>query len=266
MITDASDDEYDRDNEISRNLRNGEYSFMAPINQSSTKFLRSPVWKIWDWILDEGGNRIDGKIACVNCNTVRDYSGSTEGTTNLKQHEVNCVKLLKRKSISSLSNNEIQTIKSDVKNKVVQFVAQDIRAFRTTSCPGFQALADTLIAIGHNYGPLSSVDILPHRTTIPIAVKEQAEEQSERLSIKLIEIQSQGLAVTLDLWTEDHTKCHYIGMNVHYIEEGVVKEQTLCVKELDELSANGEKILLTNFVIPMMQFQWTKYKNILRVR
>lgn len=242
MSDDGSDDEFGEDNQISGNLRNGEYSFMAPINQSSGKTLRSPVWKMWNWILDGDGNRIYGKIACVNCNTVRDYARSTEGTSNLKQHEDKCVKILKRKSISSLSNNEIQTIKSEVKNKVVQFVAQDIRAFRTTSCPGFQALADTLIAIGHNYGPLKSANILPHRTTIPVAVEEKAEEYSERLSTKLKEIQSQGLAATLDLWTEDHTKCHYIGMNVQYIEEGVVNEHTLCVKELDELSANGENI------------------------
>lgn len=50
------------------------------------------------------------------------------------------------------------------------------------------------------------------------------------------------MSVTLDLWTEDHTKCHYLGMNIHYIENGVLKEETLCVKELDELSANGENI------------------------
>lgn len=76
-----------------------------------------------------------------------------------------------------LSNNEIKSIKSAVKDKVVQFVAQDIRAFRTTSCPGFQALADTLIAIGHQYGPLKSVDLLPHRTAIPLAVQDDAEKQ-----------------------------------------------------------------------------------------
>lgn len=59
---------------------------------------------------------------------------------------------------------------------------------------------------------------------------------------KIIQLQNQGFAITLDLWTEDHTKCHYFGMNVHWITEGVLNEATLCVKELDELSAIADNI------------------------
>lgn len=73
-----SDDEYDEDNET-----NG-------------KLLKSPVWKIWNWILDEDDGIISGKIACIHCNTVRDYEGSSEGTTNLQRHEEKCVKILKK--------------------------------------------------------------------------------------------------------------------------------------------------------------------------
>lgn len=89
---------------------------------------------------------------------------------------------------------------------------------------------------------MKAEDILPGRTTIPKLVSKDAEEERLNLMLKLSEIQSQGLAITLDLWTEDSTKCHYFGMNVHYISDDELMEHTLCVKELDELSANAENI------------------------
>lgn len=224
---------------ISDNLRSGIYSCTEPIKNG--KPLRSTAWEIWHWIFDENGEKINGKIACIRCFTVVNYH-SNLGTTNLLKHKDDCMNSNKKKSLRALSNNAIQLIKSSVNKKVVQFVAQDLRAFRTTSCPGFEALADKLIAIGHHYGPIKSSDILPHRTSIPKLVAEEAENKRHLLQSKLLVVQSHGVAVTVDLWTEDYTKCHYIGMNIHYIAEGILNETTLCVKELDELSANAENI------------------------
>lgn len=110
------------------------------------------------------GEKIDGKIACVRCYTVQDYT-SKNGTTNLLKHIDDCLNSEKRKSLASLSHNAIKTIKSSINVEVVKFVAQDLRSFRTTSCPGFLGLADKLISIGHRYGPIKAKDILPFRKT-----------------------------------------------------------------------------------------------------
>lgn len=99
--TSNSEAEDNEDNEISRNLRNGRYTFTAPTNQANKKPLKSPVWKIWNWIVDEQGGIIYGKIGCVYCNTVRNYEGTSEGTSNLKRHEESCVKILKRRFLRS---------------------------------------------------------------------------------------------------------------------------------------------------------------------
>lgn len=80
--------------------------------------LKSPACDTWNWIIDEDGGKIDGKIACIYCYTVQDYS-STMGTTNLLAHKDECLNTEKRKSLSSLSRNEIKTIKSSVNEKVV---------------------------------------------------------------------------------------------------------------------------------------------------
>lgn len=204
--------------EISDHVRNGLYRCVQP-NKNGQR-LKSPVWDFWHWIVDEHGEAVVGKIACIKCYTVQDYK-STKGTTNLFKHQDSCLNTTKRKSLASLSNNSIQKIKASVNEKVVQFVAQDMRSFLTTSGPGFLSLADKLISIGHRYGPIKAEDILPHRTTISKLVSRDAETNRTLLKSQLAELQSQGLAITLDLWSEDHTKCHYIGMNVHYIHEGI---------------------------------------------
>lgn len=203
---------------ISDHLRNGFYRCVEP--KKNGKRLKSSVWEFWQHIVDEDGDLVQNKIACIKCYTVQDYS-STQGTTNLDKHRGSCLNTTKRKSLASLSNNAIKTIKTSVNEKVVQFVAQDMRSFRTTSGPGFLALADKLISIGHHYGPVKSQDILPHRTTVSKLVSKEANTKRTLLRSQLVELQTQGLAITIDLWTEDHTKCHYIGMNAHYILEGI---------------------------------------------
>lgn len=224
---------------ISRNLRSGIYRCVKP--KKNGKLLKSPAWNLWHWIRNDKNEIINGKIACIHCFTVQKYK-STAGTSNLLKHKDSCLNTDSRKSLASLSNNEIQTIKSSVNEKVVQFVAQDLRPLRVTSCPGFLSLADKLISIGHHYGPVKAKDILPHRTTVPKLVRKDRDDKRQSLMSKLIKLQSQGLAITLDLWTEDYTKGHYIGMNVHYISKGILSEATLCVKELEEISANAVNI------------------------
>lgn len=66
---------------------------MAPINKTNGK---SSVWKIWNWVLDEEDNIISDKIACIHCNTVRDYEGTTEGTENFEQKsQFHCCRTMK---------------------------------------------------------------------------------------------------------------------------------------------------------------------------
>lgn len=151
--------------DISQNLRSGIYRCIQPIKNG--KPLKSDVWNTWHWIVNEQEEILVEKIACIHCYTVQNYK-STTGTTHLSKHKNECLNNVRRKSLSSLS-------KSSVNEKVVQFVAQDIRSFRTPSCPGFLAVANKLISIGHRYGPVKAEDILPHRTTISKLVSKDAE-------------------------------------------------------------------------------------------
>ncbi|KAJ6642141.1 Transposable element Hobo transposase [Pseudolycoriella hygida] len=156
-----------------------------------------------------------------------------EISENLRAGIYNCTQPIK-------NGKPLRSMAWDVWDWIVN--DDDLRAFRTTSCPGFQALADQLINIGHRYGPVKANDILPHRTLIPKLVTNEAETGKLQLKTRLAELQSQGLSITLDLWIEDITRCHYLGMNVHFISEGSLHEATLCVKELDEVLADAENI------------------------
>lgn len=168
-------------NEISENLRSGIYRSLPPIKNG--RRLKSTAWDIWQWIVDEDGETIVGKIDCIHCFAIQDYK-STSGTTNLLDYKSKCL-------LAHLSYSEIQTIKSSVNEKVVQFVAQGIRPFRSSSCPGFLALADKVITIGDRYGPLKAKDILPHRTTVSKLVSEDAETKRTQLKSKIVHLQSQ---------------------------------------------------------------------------
>lgn len=156
MSSNESAMEEDDDDEISQKLRTGEYRLVKPVNKYGKSY-KSAAWKIWHWVFIED-EKLGDKIACIHCKTVKDYHSSM-GTSNLLKHKDECLNTAARKSLSQLARNEEKTIKKLVKKKVVQFVAQDIRALRTPSCPGFLALANTFIAIGHRYGPLNLNDI-----------------------------------------------------------------------------------------------------------
>lgn len=172
--------------------------------------MKSPARDIWNWILNDEEDIIDGKIACIRCYTVQDYK-STVGTTNLMKHKDDCLNSETGKSLSLHSNNEIQTLKSSVNEKVVQFVAQDIHSFRTPSCPGFLALANKLISVGHRYGPVKAEDIVPHRTTVFKLVSKDAESKRVQLKSMIVKLQSQGLSVTLDL----DRRCNQVSLHRH---------------------------------------------------
>lgn len=45
-----------------------------------------------------------------------------------------------------------------------------------------------------------------------LLVHKEAEDERLNLKLRLSEIQCQGFGITLDLWTEDMTKCHYLGI------------------------------------------------------
>jgi hypothetical protein len=52
-----------------------------------------------------------------------------------------------------------------------------------------------------------------------------------------------GGAITLDLWSDVYRKINYLGVIVHYVANGKLKDRVLCTREFDNDMKKLETIL-----------------------
>lgn len=121
---------------------------------------------------------------------------------------------------------------------------QDLCPFTSIARTGFLKLANKLIQIGNQHGNIRAESILPHPTTISNRLKFVVAEKSAEMKSQLQEISKQGVAVTTDIWTDDYKKTSFLGVNVHFIDSGSLKERTVTVAEIEDKTAvNIHKML-----------------------
>ena len=204
---------------------------------------RSTVWESFGQILMSSTTVIKEKVACRTCLTVLNYRYQW-GTSNLVAHKKGCEK--RRQSTEGNVSQEVKTdIKKNVKSAVVQFVCQDLRAFNAVAGDGFRNLADQMINLGCQFGEaVTAREVLPHPNTVSNAFSQTAVEHRLLLKQKIMDQQTHGISVSLDIWTEPSKSKSFINLNAHFIDEKGLQERTLCVKSLEELEKSGVNILV----------------------
>ncbi|KAJ8888259.1 hypothetical protein PR048_007746 [Dryococelus australis] len=76
--------------------------------------------------------------------------------------------------------------------------AKDLRA---CSCADGDGLTEPAQEVGATFGHASATDVLPHRSTVAQSAVEQ-----------------RACAMTMELWTNDFKKIHYLAVTAHYID------------------------------------------------
>lgn len=143
-----------------------------------------------------------------------------------------------------MSQVAIDDIKDVVMAGVVKFVCQDLRPFKIVQGEGFLEMADALIRVGARFGEnLKARDVFPHPTTISKEVSQVAEVHRRDFKKRAMESAKQGIGISLDIWTDKVRKHSYVNINMHYVDDEMVREHTVCVKPFEEPSKTGDNIL-----------------------
>ena len=217
--------------QIADKIKLGVFSLVKA--EKNGKPLKSKIFEYNSFmkIRDESRNIVQQKLACVICQKVYDYNRS-KGTGNLLAHKKRCSKRNEKIEGTNFSQADVGKMKTEIADVVVKYVCQDLRPFSCVEDSGFLHLANALIQIGAQHGNVSAETILSHPTTISKRLSEVAESKRNELKLCLEEKTKQGIAVTVDIWTDDFKRRPYLGMSVHYIEAGSVVERTLTIKEI----------------------------------
>lgn len=217
--------------QIEDGLKTGEFELIPSDQKGKRK--QSVIYEknVFQRIANKG-KVLDGVIACSIC--LRVFANDNKnGTANFIRHMNNCLEDTKKVSTEEISNSDCVKLKGGIIKDVVQFVAQDMRPYASVSGAGFVNLAETLIQAGARYGNVSAKDILPNPSTVSKHTHIIAEEKRNELSIYFEKKSLQGVAITTDIWTDNHKKQSYLGVNVHYIDAGRIQERTLAVEQIE---------------------------------
>ena len=142
---------------------------------------------------------------------------------NVTTHQSRMTSYLIHKS--DLSN----AASKQLKDKMVHFVATDLRPFKAAEGAGFLDLCQTLVDMGVKYGHFDVQKNLPRRTIISRHVDSVINEVSVRVKQELR--YAKFIALTSDSWTDDFRKISYIAVTASYFNSDL----DLCSRTLNTL-------------------------------
>ncbi|KAL7403703.1 hypothetical protein ABVT39_003909 [Epinephelus coioides] len=120
-----------------------------------------------------------------------------------------------------------------------------MRPFDIVTGKGFAQVAQRLITIGSQYGAVDIDAILPHQQIVCDRAKLLAATDKEKLSEHIQKVmEDSGIAVTIDMWTDEFNKRAYTVLTCHYInEKWHLESRILATVEFDcLLKKTGENI------------------------
>ena len=122
-----------------------------------------------------------------------------------------------------------EQVKKNVVEAAVQLVANDIRPFSIVDGKGMRTFCQTLIAVGAAYGKVDANALLPARNTVSRQLYQiAAEERGNIVNLVGKAISNNGgIAMTVDLWTDNYQKQCILSCTVHWIEKCLVKQNVL---------------------------------------
>lgn len=230
--------------EILRKIKSNEYSTKLKILGNGKRQKTSNIWnklhEIWD-----GDDLVKGFVFCPFCNNVLRYDSKTTGTSSLNSHLNLHESANNAPKITTIFRPNCQITQSD-KNKVINAsldLVIDLRPFETVAGEAMISFVQVIWDLGAKYGPVNAETIqsvMPCPTTLSRRVKKNAIEAKKGIN-ELIEnnIQNNGMAITLDLWTDSYKRVDYLAMTGHFYKEThaslELMDIVLCMQPLDAM-------------------------------
>lgn len=212
---------------ISNKIKCGIYKLC--IAEKKGKKLTSTVWTLFRFVQNHKNIIISNKIACSQCLKVYKHTRRS-GYKHLELHIKGCVK----KENAVVSDIEKYALKNTFKKHLTRFVCEDLHPIQSIKGGGLKNLANHCIELGSLYGnKLKFEDLCCHPTTLSRHIVSEADEERYELKLLMHRIQSNGIAMSADMWKEYYTSKDYIGINLHFIHNSKMEERTLCIKEFE---------------------------------
>lgn len=197
--------------------------FMHSVNLISIQFLLD-LWNSFDQIFCCDTNvLIPEVVACKTCKKVLRYqtkNGSSNALSHAEKHIAmkNTIEtfLIKPKGLNLLSGDKDRLMQS-----FVQFVTKDIRPYQAVEGEGMLDLLNTIWNLGARYGAATKeeiIEVLPSAVTVSRHVRKSAKEKKTEMANRLSNAFASSLfiAVTSDIWQDDHKHISYLAITVHY--------------------------------------------------
>jgi len=146
---------------------------------------------------------------------------------------------------TSPSPHKNPIIKTDFKEKTIDFLARDLRP----AGKGFESLIQAAIDVGATYGRVKAAELLSDPTTLSRGLSDRTQLAKDEVCPKLAaRIRSGSCAGTMDMWTDEYTQNHFLTVTLHFIEDEVDKPRweykslTLFTSRFPFESASGDNI------------------------
>lgn len=180
-------------------------------------------------------------IACKSCADVKKYDskyGSSNALKHAKKHEKTetvITNFFVRKDAFTMNMTE----KDKITQAAVKLVCKDLNSFATVEGEGMIDFAHTIWNMGAIHGAVGRDDIanaLPSAVTVSRNVRKIALQKKEEMTARLQEIFTSNLflAITTDIWQDDHNRLSYLSVTVHYYSSsGELCDQLITMKPLE---------------------------------
>lgn len=220
--------------DISEKVKNGIFTLTNKTGRTYSK-----VWEIFCQIQKDDETIIKEYVVCRMCKKV--YKYNSRSTSNLLKHK--CYIINNVRNESQPTAPVTKKTKTEAISKATMWIVEDCRPFTTIEGSGFKKLAEHLIEIGNKCGNINVNDVLPHSTTISRNVSKIKCNLMNSLTPDFEIMNSQGFAVTTDLWTDNFIRKTYITITSHFVKNGKLIEILLGLKPMHNEKTTAENIL-----------------------
>ncbi|KAK3931948.1 Transposable element Hobo transposase [Frankliniella fusca] len=204
--------------EVKTKLKSQEY-ILVRVDEGNPN--QAPAWKkfgraaIPPYKDSEDGPTLLKFVQCLNpkCGLVKMYSS---GTGALMNH--NC-----KEEINTPEKTLPEREKEDFQRKLISFFAGNVLPLSLASAQELHDLIDKALALGREYGLVSTKSLIPHPTTLHRAAVLYADEaRSELVEALRDDLEDGMVSATVDGWTDGQSRRKFFGHTVEYIDSNFV--------------------------------------------
>lgn len=193
----------------------------------------SHVWETFHVVVDTVTGLLVGANICTRCRML--LSAINDGCTSTMNRHVRY-----RCAEGDAGNRKPPSpeAKNLARRAAAEACAEGMMSFESMTGDGMVRFAQTLVDIGARCGPkpVDAKQLMPCATSMSNYVRDEAARVREEVvpTVKAAMAEN-ACAATVDTWTEEKTKQHFISFTVHFVDkEWVLQSEYLITIQFDE--------------------------------